>query len=331
MPALFALLLATAHVHALQQPSLAAKIPRMVAPVVNVRALEQHASSLPLIGHYLPKLARQSLGSGVIVDASGLVLTNNHIVEGATVVKVSLSDEGAEPREYLARVIGHDKQLDLALLEVATDRPLPTVRMGNSSRLRVGDYVVAVGNPFGLAHTVTRGILSARGRALGVGPEAPLLQTDASINPGSSGGPLYDLDGRLVGINVAIVEGAHGIGFALPVDFVRRAIPQLEHGGKIVRGSAGVAIGRVPSEVADAEGLHHPGAFVEAVAPGGPADAAGVQPGDVILRWDGEPVESSDSLPWLIALTPPGSRVSVHLLREGTEERVDVELGAAAP
>jgi serine protease Do len=328
MPALVALLL-TAQVHAVQ-PSLASKIPRMTAPVVNVRALEQHASSLPLIGHYLPHLARQSVGSGVVVDKRGLILTNNHIIEGATLVQVSLSDDGERPREYLAKVIGRDKQLDLALLEVAADRPLPTVRLGDSSRLRVGDYVVAIGNPYGLAHTVTRGILSARGRALGEsGPEAPLLQTDASINPGSSGGPLYDLDGRLVGINTAIVEGAHGIGFALPVDFVRRAIPQLEHQGRIVRGSAGVALSRVPAELAEAEGLRHPGAFVESVAPGGPAEEAGVQPGDVILRWDGEPVESSDSLPWLIALTPPGSRVHVQLLREGSEERVDVRLGAA--
>jgi serine protease Do len=214
--------------------------------------------------------------------------------------------------------------------ETAHER-LPTARLGRSAPLRVGDYVVAVGNPFGLDHTVTQGIISARGRMLGVGPEAPLLQTDASINPGNSGGPLYDLDGRVIALNTAIVANAHGIGFALPVDVIRRALPQLERDGHISRGSLGVKLTAVPLPIARALGADdaRTGALVADVQPGGPGATAGIVPGDVIVRWDGDPIDGAENLPWMIALTPPGTTVDVALLRDGDAISTQVLVGPA--
>jgi serine protease Do len=309
------------------RPSLAPYVPAMSAPVVNVRATRELATggSLPFIGRLLPKGNVSSIGSGVIIDPRGLVLTNHHIVDGAKLVKVQLSDE----REYLAEVIGRDPPLDLALLQVHTDERLPFARFGRSRSMQVGDYVVAVGNPFGLDHTVTMGIVSARGRVLGVGPQAPLLQTDASINPGNSGGPLYDLGGRVIGINTAIVAGAHGIGFAVPVDVVRRALPQLRRRGHIDRGFAGVRSGRVPPDVARAMNLSPArGALLLRVMPDGPGARGGLQPGDVILQWDDYSIDSSDTLPWVVALTPPGTRVRVRLLRLGVPMVLDIRTSA---
>jgi serine protease Do len=312
MTALAALLLFS-HVQA-AGPSLAPRIPRMTAPVVNVKSVRQRVtSSLPLISGILPRQTVYSIGSGVVIDSDGLVLTNHHIVEGAVLVRVQLADE----RELPATVLGRDKQLDLALLRVHTDEKLPAARLGHSGRLRVGDTVVAVGNPFGLQHTVTSGIVSARARFIGENRMPPLIQTDASINPGSSGGPLYSLDGRVIGINTAIIAGSNGIGFAVPIDLVRQALPQLARAGKVQRGFVGARFGR--GELT--------GAQVRAIMPGGPAAAAGLHPGDVITRWDGRRVDSPETLPWMIALTPPGRRVQVSVRRAGGLQAHQIEVG----
>jgi serine protease Do len=324
MPALAAIvLLANVQVSG---PSLAPYIPKMTAPVVNVHSTHRmFASTLPLVGSFLPKHEVRSVGSGVVIAPGGLVLTNEHIVHGASEVRVSLADG----RELVATIAGKDADLDIALLRIDAHEKLPAARLGQSSKLRVGDYVIAVGNPYGLDHTVTSGIVSANARVLGEGPPVPLVQTDASINPGNSGGPLYTLDGRVVALNVAIVAGAHGIGFALPIDVVRRALPQLERAGRIERGFVGLRVGAVPEELARALRLRRvSGAFVERVRPGGPGEQAGIQAGDVILRWDGERVETDADLPWLVALTPPGSRVGVMVLREGDPVLCHVMVGA---
>jgi serine protease Do len=307
--------------------SLAPYIPRMTAPVVNVRASRQLvATSLPLVSHLLPRRQAQALGSGVIIDPHGLVLTNDHIVDGASEVRATLVDG----RELKAKVVGRDPQLDVAVLRLETDQVLPWARLGDSSRLRVGDVVVAIGNPYGLSHTVTSGIVSADERVLPVGPDVPLIQTDASINPGSSGGPLYDLHGRVVGMNTAIVAGANGIGFAVPVDVIRQALPQLQARGHVTRGFLGVGLRSVPPDLAHQAGLPTAhGALVSHVVPGSPGARAGIQAGDVIVRWNESRTNSWAALPWQIALTPPGTRVKVRLLRAGAPHEVAVQMGSA--
>jgi serine protease Do len=310
------------------RPSLAPAVPRMSAPVVHIRASRrQLATSLPLVRNLLPARTLNAVGSGVIIDGKGVVLTNDHIVDGADTVVVSLGDE-----ELPARVIGRDQPLDIALVSIHAGRPLPSAPLGRSSRVRVGDYVVAIGNPFGLDHTVTSGIISARQRLLDGQQPIPLLQTDASINPGNSGGPLYDLEGRVIGLNTAVVEGAHGIGFAIPIDLIRRALPQLVHHGRVTRGFLGVRVGELTPSAARALGVRHStGAIVAGVVPGGPGARAGLEPGDLIVRWDGERVESSQTLPTQIALTPPDTRVQVQLVRRGEPLAVQVRMGALRP
>ena len=322
---MLAALLLFANVHA-AHPSLAPYGPKMTATVVNVRATKTLvASSIPLVRSLVPNQVVSAVGSGVIVDSRGLIVTNNHIVSNATQVRVTIGED----HELDAEVVGRDAQLDLALLRVDTDEPLPEARLGRSSDLRVGDYVVAVGNPFGLDHTVTSGIVSARGRMLpGARPGVPLIQTDTSINPGNSGGPLFDLDGKVVGINTAMVVGARGIGFAVPIDLVRKALPQLARSGKIERGTIGLRLMRVPAGLERTLRLRaaNTGALVREVAPGGPSARSGIQPGDVIVRWDGSIVDSSDMLSTLISLTPPGTRVRVQVLRDGLPVRCDVQV-----
>ena len=254
----------------------------------------------------------RALGSGFILDPEGHVATNAHVVEGADLVRVKLADE----REFDADVIGRDKRLDVAVLKLRGARDLPTVSMGASGAMRVGDYVLAIGNPFGLGGTVTMGIVSAKRRSLGIGPYDDFLQTDASINPGNSGGPLFNLNGEVVGINTAISATGQGIGFAIPSDTFRAILPQLLERGRVDRGHLGARVQEVDAALADALALERAyGALVDEVEPDAPADKAGLLRGDVILAVDGSEVTHAQDLLPAVAGHAPGSRISLRVAR----------------
>ncbi len=269
---------------------------------------------------------QQALGSGFIIDAQGHVVTNAHVVDDADQVKVRLADD----REYRAKVIGKDTRLDVAVLQLENPpSDLPVTALGSSEALRVGEYVVAIGNPFGLGNTVTMGIVSAKGRTIGAGPYDDFIQTDASINPGNSGGPLFNLHGQVVGINTAINPNGKGIGFAIPIDAVRDVVPQLLSTGHVARGRLGVGIQGMDDDLARAVGLDHPhGALVGEVEPGSPAEKASIHPGDVIVALDGQDVPHSEDLPRLVARHAPGTQVKVTVLHERQKRDVDVTLAA---
>jgi len=278
-------------------------------------------------GESLPREEpRQSLGSGLIVEPEGYVLTNNHVIENARMIMVRLSDE----EEYEARVVGRDPRTDLALLKIQGRGKFTAVRLGDSDALRVGDWVVAIGNPFGLEHTVTAGIVSAKGRVIGAGPYDDFIQTDAAINPGNSGGPLFNTRGEVVGINSAIFSqtgGSVGIGFAIPVNLAKELLPQLKSKGRVVRGWLGIAIAPVTPEMAKKLGApDRRGALVAELVPGGPAAAAGVRAGDVIVAFQDKPIRRVDDLPRVAARTPVGTEVELKLLRAGKEIAVTVRL-----
>ena len=270
------------------------------------------------------QMRQQSLGSGVIVTQDGYIVTNNHVVAKATEIKVKLSDR----REFNAEVIGRDAKTDLALIKIPSgSERLPSLPFGDSSKVRVGDLVLAVGNPFGLEQTVTQGIISATGRAIGAGPYDDFLQTDAAINPGNSGGPLIDLNGKVIGINTAIFAGGQGLGFAIPSAMVKSVTDQLREKGKVVRGWLGVAIQPVSATVAQAFGMKEAkGALVAQVSPRGPAAKGGVKKGDIIISFDGKQVEQSDALPRIVAETPVGKTVDVVVYRQGKELRLPVKV-----
>jgi serine protease Do len=263
-----------------------------------------------------PRRTVRSLGSGFIVNSTGFIVTNNHVVDGATEIRVTLSDG----RELSAKVLGRDPKTDIALLKVEATG-LPAIPLGDSSRLQVGEPVMAIGNPFGLEQTVTTGIVSATGRVIGEGPYDDFIQTDASINPGNSGGPLINAQGQAVGINAAIVSrsgGSVGIGFAIPVNLAKPVLTQLAASGHVVRGYLGVTIQRVTTDLA--KGFKLPdahGALVASVADAGPAKAAGLRAGDVIVEYDGHKLARSDELPRLVAETPVGRDVVLAAVREG--------------
>ena len=266
--------------------------------------------------------ALKSLGSGFIISEDGYILTNNHVVEDADAIKVTLSDKKA----YEARLIGRDEKTDLAVLKIDADHALPAVKVGDSSKLEVGDWVIAIGNPFGLARTVTAGIVSARGRVIGSGPYDDFIQTDASINPGNSGGPLFDIEGEVVGINTAIVASGQGIGFAIPINMAKDLLPQLKT-GKVSRGRLGVHIQEVTSELAASFGLDEKhGAVISEVIDNSPAARAGLEVGDIILAVDGQKVEEMQRLPRMVAAKKPGTRVNLKVLRMGKVLKVDVVL-----
>jgi len=266
---------------------------------------------------------QKALGSGFIVDPRGYVVTNAHVVEGADSVKVRLFDE----REFDAKVKGRDARLDIAVLELVGAVNLPAAALGSSEQLRVGEYAVAIGNPFGLGHTVTMGIVSAKSRAIGAGPYDDFIQTDASINPGNSGGPLFNLRGEVVGINSAINPNGRGIGFAIPVDALKDVLPQLLSTGKVARGRLGVVIQPVDAALGKALGLDRPrGALVGDLEPGGPADRAGLRAGDLITRVNQTEIQRSDELPRVVARHPPGTKVRVDYVRERANRAVDVIL-----
>jgi serine protease Do len=266
----------------------------------------------------------QGAGSGVIISKDGYILTNNHVVEGAKEVTVTFANQ----KEYKARVAGRDPKTDLAVLKVKANKPLPAVTMGDSSQLQVGDWVLAIGNPFGLNNTVTAGIVSAKGRVIGAGPYDDFIQTDASINPGNSGGALLNMKGELVGINTAIIPNGQGIGFAIPVNTAKPLVPQLIAKGKVTRGYLGVTLQSITPELAKAMKLRdRMGALVADVVPGGPADLGGVKRGDVIIAYNGKVVEDSQHLPVLVAATPVNQEATLTVLRDGQEQKLSMKVG----
>jgi len=266
---------------------------------------------------------RKSLGSGFIVSPDGFILTNNHVVEKAEEVTVTLLDK----EEFRAKVIGTDPKIDIALIKIDAKRKLPYVALGDSDKLDVGEWVVAIGNPFALGHTVTAGIVSAKGRIIGSGPYDDFIQTDASINPGNSGGPLFNLKGEVVGINTAIMQGGQGIGFATPIQLAKSVLEQLKDKGKVTRGWLGVYIQKLTPEAAENLGISGKhGALVSDVTSGGPAEKAGIRSGDVIVGFNGKEIRDEHELPQAVASTKPGKTANVRLLREGKEMTVAVTI-----
>ena len=265
----------------------------------------------------------QGAGSGVIISTDGYILTNNHVVEGAKEVTVTLSDK----QEYKAKVVGRDPKTDLAVVKVEAPKSLPAASLGDSEQLKVGEWVLAIGNPFGLSHTVTSGIVSAKGRVIGAGPYDDFIQTDASINPGNSGGPLFNMKGEVVGINTAILPQGQGIGFAVPVNTAKPLIPQLVSKGEVIRGYLGVNIQSITPELAKALALKDTkGALVADVVSASPAEKAGIQRGDVIVAYNGKAVDDSHSLPVMVAATPVGQEVTVTVLRDGKERELAMKV-----
>ncbi len=268
-----------------------------------------------------------SMGSGFIVDASGIIVTNNHVVEGADKIEVHMHDDTV----LRAELVGRDPKTDLAVIRVKADKPLPTVGFGDSDRLRIGDWVMAIGNPFGLGGSVSLGIVSARNRDINAGPYDDFIQTDAAINKGNSGGPLFNLKGEVMGINTAIFSpsgGSVGIGFSVPSNTARNVIDQLVKYGETRRGWLGVKIQSVTPDIAESMNLDKPrGALVADVTPTGPADKAGLQSGDVIVEFNNRPVNSMRDLPKIVAETEIGKKVPVKVLRKGEEVSVMAEVG----
>jgi serine protease Do len=269
-----------------------------------------------------------SLGSGFVIDPTGLVVTNNHVIEGADEIIINFTD-GSKLK--VTKILGHDPKTDLALLKVEPKKPLQHVTFGDSAEMRVGDWVMAIGNPFGLGGSVTVGIISATKRDINAGPYDDFLQTDAAINRGNSGGPLFNMDGEVIGVNTAIISptgGSIGIGFAVPSNTAVKVLDQLKQYGETRRGWLGVHVQNVTDEIAESLGLDEPkGALVAKVTREGPASEAGVHPSDVILKFDGQDIENMRDLPRAVAGTPIGKEVSVELLREGDILDVTVKIG----
>lgn len=279
-------------------------------------------------GNKRPQRKQKSLGSGFLVSADGYIVTNNHVVAEADVIHVTLDERDGKSRNFKATLIGSDEETDLALLKVETKNPLPFLVFGNSDALKVGEWLLAIGNPFGLDHTVTAGILSAKGRNIRSGPFDNFLQTDASINPGNSGGPLLNMEGQVVGINTAIIASGQGIGFAIPSNMAAKIIDQIKNGKKVSRGWIGVTIQDVDENSAKALGLKDAsGALVGSVMENEPAARAGIKDGDVILAVDKKDIEDSAALLRAIADKAPGSSAVLTIWRDGKTQDITVTLG----
>jgi serine protease Do len=264
-------------------------------------------------------------GSGVIIDADGTILTNNHVVDGAQEITVTLSDK----REYKAHVVGRDPKTDLAVIRVEGKGHFSAAKLGDSEVLRVGEWVLAVGNPFGLTNTVTCGIVSAKGRIIGAGPYDDFIQTDAPINPGNSGGPLFNMRGEVVGIATAILPNGQGIGFAVPVNTAKTLLPELVAKGSVTRGFLGVNIQNVTDDLAASLNLKSKkGALVSEVIQGSPAEKAGVKRGDVIVACDKKEIADSHELAALVATLPVGREIPLRLVRDGKETTLSVKIAA---
>jgi len=268
----------------------------------------------------------RSLGSGFVISAEGYILTNAHVVESADEIAVKLTDK----REFKAKVIGSDKRTDVALLKIEASG-LPSVRLGDPNKLKVGEWVVAIGSPFGFDNTVTAGIVSAKGRSLPQENYVPFIQTDVAVNPGNSGGPLFNLKGEVVGINSQIYSrtgGFMGLSFAIPIDIAMEVQSQLRTAGRVSRGRIGVVIQEVTKELADSFGLQKPaGALVNSVEKGGAAEKAGIEAGDIILKFDGKAVNASSDLPRMVGNTKPGSKANVQVWRKGSPRDLIVTVG----
>ncbi len=286
----------------------------------------QGRGQLPPGHQALPEQKRTSLGSGVIISRDGYIVTNNHVVENADEINVRLADY----EEYQARIIGRDPKTDLALIKIDPKHDLPFAVFGDSDALKVGDWVIAIGNPFGFEQTVTAGIVSGKGRTIGDGEYQNFIQTDASINPGNSGGPLFNMKGELMGINTAIYSrsgGNIGLGFAIPANMAKSVTDQLRGTGKVARGMLGVMIQPVTRDLAEQFGLDRPvGALIAQVVPGSPAEKAGIKPGDIILKYQGKDVSKINTLPALVSQTPIDTKATVTLFRDGKTKTVTVTI-----
>jgi serine protease Do len=323
-------------------PSFAAIAKKTMPIVVNISTTTQRAargaSNDPLeefFGRFFGEVpsrenSPRSLGSGILISKDGEILTNFHVVRSADAIRVKLADQ----TEYEARLLGKDDRTDLALIKIRkSGGNLPFARLGSSSQLEVGDWVMAIGNPFGLEHTVTAGIVSAKGRVIGAGPYDNFIQTDASINPGNSGGPLINALGEVVGVNSAIFShggGNIGIGFAIPIDLAKKVSDQLRKHGRVIRGWLGIRAQDVTPQTAASMGLTRPAAemaVVTEVAENSPAAEAGIKTGDLIVELNGKPVPKSHELPSLIADTPPNQKVTLKIIHENKEQTLTVKIG----
>lgn len=269
---------------------------------------------------------QRSLGSGIIINKEGYILTNNHVVEQSDEIRVTLANE----KEFSAEIVGRDPKTDLALIRIETDEPLEPLPLGDSDNLDVGDWVVAIGNPFGLGNTVTAGIVSYKSRNIGAGPYDDFIQTDAAINPGNSGGPLLNTAGEVIGINSAIFSqsgGSVGIGFAIPINMVKDLLPQLRE-GKVVRGWLGVMIQKITPELKETLNLKDDkGALVADVSPDSPAHKAGIKRGDVIVSFDGQKIDEMKDLPYIVGSTPVDKDVTVKVIRKGKKKSFKIKVG----
>ncbi|HKL48383.1 MAG TPA: DegQ family serine endoprotease [Desulfuromonadales bacterium] len=309
---------------------------KVTPSVVNIRAARTTSGRIhPLFEEFFgdlfgeqprPQRREQSLGSGFLLTEDGYILTNEHVVAGAEEISVKLSDR----REYPAKLVGTDPRTDVAVIKVETDEKLPTVVLGDSDDLQVGQWALAIGNPFGLDRTLTVGVISAKGRAnVGIEEYEDFIQTDASINPGNSGGPLLNIYGEVVGINTAIVAAGQGIGFAIPINLAKLIADQLIEDGEVTRGWLGVKIQPLTQDLAESFGLERAtGALVTEVIPGTPAEKAGVMRGDILLRFNGREVRGVRELKLLVASAPAGSEARVEILRGGERKTLTVEITA---
>lgn len=326
--------------HAKELPDFTSLVEKEGAEVVNISTTQviRNTQDLPNIPggedpfseffrRFAPQMPQeqesQSLGSGFIISADGYIMTNAHVVDGADKVTVRLTDR----REFRAKVIGIDKRTDVALLKIEASG-LPKITKGDPNKLKVGEWVAAIGSPFGFDNSVTAGIVSAKGRSLPQDNFVPFIQTDVAINPGNSGGPLFNLEGEVVGINSQIYTrsgGSMGLSFAIPIDVAMQVADQLRSSGKVTRGRIGVTIQELTNELAESFGLNKPeGALISSVEKNAPADKAGIEVSDVILKFDGKTVSRSNDLPRIVAGTKPGSKVAVDLWRKGALKQVTV-------
>ena len=278
---------------------------------------------------------RSGMGSGFFIDKEGYILTNNHVIDGADEIIVLIRDGNNGEKEYDAKLVGADSKTDIALIKLVlkdgSKKSFPTLSLGNSDNLEVGEWVVAIGNPFGLSHTVTVGVVSAKERNIGSGPYDEFIQTDASINPGNSGGPLMNIKGEVIGINTAIISGNTGgnvgIGFAIPINIAKGILKDLKEKGTVTRGWLGVMIQKITPDLAESFNLDRTeGALVGDVIPNSPAERAGIKRGDVIVRFDRHEVKTMESLPKIVGSTTPGKAVKVEVIREGKKKVLDVTI-----